>query len=82
MEPSAQADPQAIVEFILLMMMFLVVVVFGAIIRAESDEREREAREEEERRARVKALYPDPPSYEERMGVRYGQKEEEDDTLQ
>lgn len=34
--------------------------------------------EEEKRQQRVKDLYPDQPSYEERMGVRYGQKDDND----
>ena len=35
--------------------------------------------EEEKRQQRVKDLYPDQPSYEERMDVRYGRTEEDDD---
>lgn len=33
--------------------------------------------EEEKRQHRVKDLYPEPQSYEERMGVRYGPKQHE-----
>jgi hypothetical protein len=33
--------------------------------------------EEEKRQQRVKDLYPEPPSYEERMGVQYGPEQDE-----
>lgn len=33
--------------------------------------------EEAERQQRVKDLYPEPPSYEERMGVQYGPDQDE-----
>ena len=33
--------------------------------------------EEEKRRQKVKDLYPDSPSYEERTGVQYGSKQDE-----
>ncbi len=39
--------------------------------RKETQETESEWKEEEDRKARVRALSPQ-PSYEERMGVRYG----------
>lgn len=43
-------------------------------------DRERDAQwDEEEKRQKVKNLYPDQPSYEERMGVHYGHKDNNGD---
>lgn len=52
-------------------------VVFGfllvsALLKMETDEEEKRLQKEKERKARIKALYPENPSYEERMGVKYG----------
>jgi hypothetical protein len=43
----------------------------------DSKKRGAEWDEEEKRQQRVKDLYPEPPSYEERMGVQYGPDEDE-----
>jgi hypothetical protein len=43
----------------------------------DAKKRDAEWDEEEKRQQRVKNLYPDQPSYEERMGVQYGSKQDE-----
>ena len=58
----------------------IVVFFFGWIhflLWKESKVRDSEWDEEEKRQQRVKDLYPDPPSYEERMGVQYGPDQDE-----
>jgi hypothetical protein len=48
-------------------------------LRKASRERDKQWDEEEKRRKAVIDLYPTLPSYEERMGVRYGPKDNDDD---
>lgn len=48
----------------------IVMLHFAARVVHVEAEKERGA--EQERQNRLRALYPKPPSYEERMGVRYG----------
>jgi hypothetical protein len=52
----------------------LVFVFFSLsyIVRKQNEELETERKSQEEQRARVRALYPESKSYEERMSVRYG----------
>jgi len=56
------------------------VLVFGwihFILWKDAKKSESEWNEEEKRQQRVKDLYPEPPSYEERMGVKYGHEQDE-----
>lgn len=58
----------------------IVVLVFGwihFILRKHAKKSASEWNEEEKRQQRVKDLYPEQPSYEERMGVKYGPKQDE-----
>ncbi len=60
------------------MLIAFIVAVCAGINRAERDLWDEKEKKEAERQARVKALYPEPPSYEERMGVSYGRDGTED----
>jgi len=52
----------------------LFLFVFGLvyITQKESQELEDELKKEDDRLAKIRSLYPEPLSYEERMGVKYG----------
>lgn len=56
---------------------FLVFAWIHFILWKDAKKRDAEWDEEEKRQQRVKDLYPDPPSYEERMGVQYGSEQDE-----
>lgn len=56
------------------------ILVFGwiyFILWKDAKKSESEWNVEEKRQQRVKDLYPEPPSYEERMEVRYGPNQNE-----
>jgi hypothetical protein len=53
------------------LVLFVASVTLGYYARKETLKQEKEWKEEEARKARVRDLSPQ-PSYEERMGVRYG----------
>lgn len=76
-----EGEPQTL-DTVFLLVLFLVAflsaVCFG-INRSERDQWDEQEKKESERQARVKALYPEPPSYEERMGVSYGRDDDEDE---
>ena len=59
-------------EILLFVILLLPLVLLSAFSKKEAEAREIEQKKEDERRARVSALYPEPLSYEERMGVQYG----------
>lgn len=76
------SDPQTGLDALTLLLFFLiafVVAVCAGINRAERDLWKQREKQEKERQDRVKALYPDPPTYEERMGVKYGPRRDEDE---
>jgi len=49
----------------------------GSIVYRDERERDDQWDEEVKRQQRVKDLYPDQPSYEERMGTHYGNKDDD-----
>jgi hypothetical protein len=53
--------------------------VVSDYIKSEMRQKAQEVKTEIDRLARVKALYPKPPSYEERTGSNYGPKKDDDD---
>ena len=60
-----------LLDFLPIVFLLLLIVVLGAIARKDTEEQQAEWEEEEDRKARIRALSPQ-PSYEERMGVQYG----------
>lgn len=67
-----------LLDFLPIVFLLLFVVVLGSIVRKDTEEQQAEWEKEEERKARVRALSPQ-PSYEERMGVQYGPTGEQDE---
>ena len=61
-----------VIPFLILMM------ILAYYTQKEAKTLEDELKREEDRRAKIKSLYPDPPPYEERMGVKYGPKSKDD----
>ena len=70
MEPEPQTL-DTVFLLVLFLVAFLSAVCFG-LNRADRDLWNEQEKKEAERQARVKALYPELPAYEERMGVKYG----------
>ena len=56
----------------------LLVAWFLSALHRVARDRDDQWNEEEKRQQRVKDLYPDQPSYEERMDVRYRHTDEDD----
>ena len=58
-----------------LFFLFLSIPIFlmlAGVIRKAREVREVEEKREDDRKAKLKALYPDSPTYEERMDAQYG----------
>jgi len=63
---------QGVLTALLLSFILLPILMLAAYVQVRVDQIKKEGEKELERRERVRALYPDRPSYEERMGVQYG----------
>lgn len=76
-----EGEPQNLdaVWLVIISFVAFIVAVCAGINRAERDLWKEQERKEKEQQERVKALYPEPPSYEERMGVNYGRDRTEDE---
>ena len=63
---------QGVLTAILLAFIVLPLLMLATYVQVRVDQGRKEWEREQERQARLKALYPEQPSYEERMGVQYG----------
>ena len=63
---------ERLLEIFLWLIILLPILLLAVLAQVRNEEAREEWKNEQERLERIKALYPDPPSYEERMGVRYG----------
>lgn len=59
-------------ELLFLLWIILISLTLAGIMRKGTELREVEEKREDDRKAKLKALYPDPPTYEERMDAQYG----------
>ena len=63
---------EALLQAFFFMILLSPLLLIAAYTQVRGKEVRKALEKERERLKRVKDLYPDPPSYEERMGVRYG----------
>ncbi len=61
-----------VLEFVFWFVLLLPLLLLAVLAQVKAKKLQEETKNERERLKRVKDLYPDPPSYEERIGVRYG----------
>lgn len=63
---------EKVLEFVFWFVLLLPLLLLAVLAHVKAKELQEETEIERDRRKRIKDLYPDPLSYEERMGVRYG----------
>ena len=61
-----------VLEFVFWFVLLLPLLLLAVLAQVKAKKLQEETENERERQKRIKDLYPDPLSYEERMGSRYG----------